>query len=179
MLASLTLLRDRIDNPTTYPFTVAAIQSLTTLTFSRSRLTFFTGENGSGKSTLLEAIALSYGLSLDGGNRNFAFDAGLPTAGTVIKMFDPMSKKSSTSTLRCIPVPNSNGDPRVASLYLKISSPPTSPAAQTSRPPPDSPSPSPPYPTRPPESPDVPARSHRASSASARSFESAHSAAHP
>jgi predicted ATPase len=57
-----------------YPFNVPAIQSLRTLTFDDSRLTFFTGENGSGKSTLLEAIALNYGLSLEGGNRNFNFD---------------------------------------------------------------------------------------------------------
>jgi predicted ATPase len=58
-----------------YPFNVPALQSLRTLTFAPSRITFFTGENGSGKSTLLEAIALNYGLSLEGGNRNFVFDA--------------------------------------------------------------------------------------------------------
>jgi predicted ATPase len=67
--------------PTHYPFDVPAIAALTQLTFS-SRVTFFAGENGSGKSTLLEAIALSYGLSLDGGNRNFAFDAVLPKDDT-------------------------------------------------------------------------------------------------
>ena len=82
MLASLTLLRDRIPSPPAYPFTVPIIQSLDTLEFSKNRLTFFTGENGSGKSTLLEAIALSYGLSLDGGNRNFAFDPDLPKDDT-------------------------------------------------------------------------------------------------
>jgi len=65
-----------------YPFNVPALQSLTTLAFSPSRITFFTGENGSGKSTLLEAIALNYGLSLDGGNRNFNFDADLPKGDT-------------------------------------------------------------------------------------------------
>ena len=65
-----------------YPFTVTAIASLRTQNFSNSRLTFFVGENGSGKSSLLEAIALSYGLSLEGGNRNFAFEADLPTADT-------------------------------------------------------------------------------------------------
>jgi predicted ATPase len=65
-----------------YPFNVPAIQSLRTLTFSDSRLTFFTGENGSGKSTLLEAIALNYGLSLEGGNRNFNFDPDLPQGDT-------------------------------------------------------------------------------------------------
>jgi predicted ATPase len=65
-----------------YPFNVPAIHSLTTLTFSDSRLTFFTGENGSGKSTLLEAIALNYGLSLEGGNRNFNFNPDLPQGDT-------------------------------------------------------------------------------------------------
>jgi predicted ATPase len=65
-----------------YPFNVPAIQSLRTLIFADSRLTFFTGENGSGKSTLLEAIALNYGLSLEGGNRNFAFDAEIAKGDT-------------------------------------------------------------------------------------------------
>jgi predicted ATPase len=68
--------------PNEYPFTVPAIKSMGTLELARSRLTFFTGENGSGKSTLLEAIALSYGLSLNGGNRNFAFEADLPKDDT-------------------------------------------------------------------------------------------------
>jgi predicted ATPase len=80
MLASISL---QPGHPTDiYPFDVPAIQSLTTLNFSRSRITFFTGENGSGKSTLLEAIALNYGLSLDGGNRNFVFEADLPKDDT-------------------------------------------------------------------------------------------------
>jgi predicted ATPase len=78
MLHSLTLQHSGTD----YPFNVPAIQSLRTLTFADSRLTFFTGENGSGKSTLLEAIALSYGLSLEGGNRNFAFDAEIAQGDT-------------------------------------------------------------------------------------------------
>jgi predicted ATPase len=79
MLASLELESDLRND---YPFNVPAIQSLRTLTFSPSRITFFTGENGSGKSTLLEAIALKYGLSLEGGNRNFAFDAGIAQGDT-------------------------------------------------------------------------------------------------
>lgn len=79
MLASLKLEGSSRD---VYPFNVAAIQSLRTLTFSNSRITFFTGENGSGKSTLLEAIALKYGLSLEGGNRNFAFDAEIAQGDT-------------------------------------------------------------------------------------------------
>jgi predicted ATPase len=82
MLTSLELQHGRIADPTAYPFTVPAIANLRSLEFSRDRLTFFVGENGSGKSTLLEAIALSYGLSLEGGNRNFVFDANLPSADT-------------------------------------------------------------------------------------------------
>jgi predicted ATPase len=79
MLASLELDGSSRD---AYPFNVPAIQTLRTLTFSDSRITFFTGENGSGKSTLLEAIALKYGLSLEGGNRNFAFDAEIAQGDT-------------------------------------------------------------------------------------------------
>jgi predicted ATPase len=78
MLHSLTLQHGGTD----YPFNVPAIQSLRTLTFTDARITFFTGENGSGKSTLLEAIALNYGLSLEGGNRNFAFDAEIAQGDT-------------------------------------------------------------------------------------------------
>jgi predicted ATPase len=80
MLASITL--QGIPNSSVYPFTVPAIRALRTLEFARSRITFFTGENGSGKSTLLEAIALNYGLSLEGGNRNFAFDAEIAKGDT-------------------------------------------------------------------------------------------------
>jgi predicted ATPase len=80
MLASVILQPGALTDE--YPFTVPVIRHLTTLEFSPSRITFFTGENGSGKSTLLEAIALNYGLSLEGGNRNFTFDANLPQADT-------------------------------------------------------------------------------------------------
>jgi predicted ATPase len=69
MLQSLHLLRERIFNPTAYPFSVPAIQSLKTLRFT-SRVAFFVGENGSGKSTLLEAIAGHIGFGREGGNRD-------------------------------------------------------------------------------------------------------------
>jgi predicted ATPase len=69
MLQSLHLLRERIPNPAAYPFSVPAIQSLTTLRFT-SRIAFFVGENGSGKSTLLEAIAGHIGFGREGGNRD-------------------------------------------------------------------------------------------------------------
>ncbi len=81
MLQTLTLLRDRIADPAAYPFSVPTIASLTHLKLT-ARVTLFAGENGTGKSALLEALALSYGLSLEGGNRNFAFDADLPAGDT-------------------------------------------------------------------------------------------------
>ncbi len=81
MLKSLQLLPNRIPSPAAYPFSVPSIATLTTLAFP-SRVTFFTGENGTGKSTLLEAIALAYGLSLEGGNRNFNFHPDDPTDDT-------------------------------------------------------------------------------------------------
>lgn len=73
MLKSLALLRERVADPTAYPFCVPAIASLTQLTFT-SRVTFFTGENGSGKSTLLEAIAAHIGFGREGGNRNYSIE---------------------------------------------------------------------------------------------------------
>lgn len=70
MLKKITLLRERIENQDSYPFTVPPIRALTELNF-RSRNCFFAGENGTGKSTLLEALAAHYGFGPEGGNRNF------------------------------------------------------------------------------------------------------------
>lgn len=74
MLKKLTLLRDRVGDWHSYPFSVPTIRELSELNF-RSRVCFFAGENGSGKSTLLEAIAAHYGFGREGGNRNFANDS--------------------------------------------------------------------------------------------------------
>ncbi len=74
MLKHLTVLPDRIADPTAYPFTVPAIANLRTLAFP-SRVTFFVGENGSGKSTLLEAIAAHVGFGREGGSRNLNSEA--------------------------------------------------------------------------------------------------------
>lgn len=71
MLKKITLLRDRVEDWDSYPFTVPVIRNLETLSFT-SRITFFAGENGTGKSTLLEAIAAHYGFGKEGGNRNFS-----------------------------------------------------------------------------------------------------------
>jgi predicted ATPase len=60
MLKKITLLRERVEDWNTYPFSVPAIASLPEIEI-HSRIVFFAGENGSGKSTLLEAIASHYG----------------------------------------------------------------------------------------------------------------------
>jgi predicted ATPase len=109
MLKSLTLLPERIADPTLYPFTVPAIRSLTHLTFD-SRITFFTGENGSGKSTLLEAIAAHIGFGREGGNRNFTNEST-----DSVRAIDPL-----TRALRLGFVPYRSGEGfyfRAESLY--------------------------------------------------------------
>jgi predicted ATPase len=73
MLKKITLLRDRVEDWQTYPFSVPAIRGLKELNL-RSRICFFAGENGTGKSTLLEAIAVHYGFGREGGTRSFAND---------------------------------------------------------------------------------------------------------
>ncbi len=73
MLKKITLLRERVEDWNSYPFTVPVIGSLDELAF-RSRICFFAGENGTGKSTLLEAIAVHYGFGREGGTRSFAND---------------------------------------------------------------------------------------------------------
>jgi predicted ATPase len=71
MLKKITLLRERIEDWTVYPFCVPTIASLPEINLD-SRIVFFAGENGSGKSTLLEAIASHYGFAPEGGNRSFS-----------------------------------------------------------------------------------------------------------
>jgi predicted ATPase len=71
MLKKITLLRDRVEDWTVYPFCVPTIASLPEINLD-SRIVFFAGENGSGKSTLLEAIASHYGFGPEGGNRSFS-----------------------------------------------------------------------------------------------------------
>ena len=73
MLKKIKLLRDRVEDWESYPFSVPAISSLGELVL-HSRICFFTGENGTGKSTLLEAIAVHYGFGREGGTRSFSID---------------------------------------------------------------------------------------------------------
>jgi predicted ATPase len=74
LLKKITILRERVEDWQSYPFSVPAIAGLDELTL-KSRLCFFSGENGTGKSTLLEAIAAHYGFGREGGNRNFFNDS--------------------------------------------------------------------------------------------------------
>jgi predicted ATPase len=68
-LKSLYLLKEKITNFQTYPFTLPLIQKIDSIDFL-GNVTFFVGENGSGKSTLLEAIAYQCGFNTAGGGRN-------------------------------------------------------------------------------------------------------------
>jgi hypothetical protein len=72
-LRSVTVLREKIADFQTYPFTVPAIRELEFLHFD-SPVIFFVGENDSGKSTLLEAIAYQCGFNTAGGGRNNAHE---------------------------------------------------------------------------------------------------------
>lgn len=72
-LRSVELMKERVDKPRQYPFTIPAIKHLTRLKFRRN-VTFFVGENGSGKSTLLEGIAHQCGFNTAGGGKNNVYD---------------------------------------------------------------------------------------------------------
>ena len=71
-LRSISLIRERVEDPSRYPFCIPAIRSLDVLHL-HPRVTFFVGENGTGKSTLIEAIAVQAGFNPEGGTRNFSF----------------------------------------------------------------------------------------------------------
>ena len=71
-LREISLKRDKISDPTVYPFTIPAVRHLQTLRFDPD-VTFLIGENGAGKSTLLEAISVALGFNAEGGTKNFNF----------------------------------------------------------------------------------------------------------
>lgn len=70
-LQSVSLVKERIENPNVYPFALPAVKALDRLALSA--VTYFVGENGSGKSTILEAIAVACGFNAEGGTNNFNF----------------------------------------------------------------------------------------------------------
>lgn len=69
---TIALKRDRIADPSAYPFSLPAVRNLDEIELHPS-VTFFVGENGSGKSTLLEALAVHVGVNAEGGSQNFSF----------------------------------------------------------------------------------------------------------
>jgi len=69
---SVSLIRERVEDLSRYPFCIPAVRSLDVLSL-HPRVTFFVGENGTGKSTLTEAIAVQAGFNPEGGTRNFGF----------------------------------------------------------------------------------------------------------
>jgi predicted ATPase len=71
-LLAVSLLRERIPSFDEYPYSLAAVRHLNTLTF-HPKVTFIVGENGSGKSTLLEALAVAWGFNPEGGSKHFNF----------------------------------------------------------------------------------------------------------
>lgn len=72
-LSYVEVMRSRVRNVASYPFSIAAIAALPDRLLLDPKVTFFVGENGSGKSTLLEAIAVAAGFNPEGGSRNFQF----------------------------------------------------------------------------------------------------------
>jgi predicted ATPase len=66
------LLRDRIEDPSAYPFNLPVLKDFEKLEL-HPKVTYLVGENGSGKSTILEAIAVAAGFNPEGGTTNFNF----------------------------------------------------------------------------------------------------------
>ncbi len=73
-LRNIKLLREEIEDFSSYPFSISPIKTLKELKLNRN-VTFFVGENGSGKSTLLEALALKCGFNTAGGGKNNYYNA--------------------------------------------------------------------------------------------------------
>ena len=65
--------RERVPSFNEYPFNIPVIKQLKSILFSKP-VSYFVGENGAGKSTLIEALAVSMGLSAEGGTRNMVYE---------------------------------------------------------------------------------------------------------
>jgi predicted ATPase len=85
---AVSLVRERVTNFDSYPFSLPAISKLGTMDLD-PKVTFFVGENGSGKSTLIEAIAVAAGFNAEGGSKNFNF----ATRGTHSPLHDALQLK--------------------------------------------------------------------------------------
>jgi predicted ATPase len=71
-LRAIQLVRDRVTDFKSYPFSIPSIAALDELALD-AKVTFLIGENGTGKSTLIEAIAVLSGFNAEGGSKNFRF----------------------------------------------------------------------------------------------------------
>lgn len=65
--------RNSVEDFDKYPFNIPIIKNLTEIQFEKP-VTFIMGENGSGKSTIIESLAISLGLSAEGGTRNMVYE---------------------------------------------------------------------------------------------------------
>lgn len=66
--------RERVPNFNEYPFNIPVVRNLKSVSFCKP-VTYLVGENGAGKSTLIEALAVSMGLSAEGGTRNMIYES--------------------------------------------------------------------------------------------------------
>lgn len=71
-IKEIKLLKDKIENPSIYPFNIDVIKNFNNLKLE-SPVTFLIGENGVGKSTFIEALAIACNLNPEGGTQNFNF----------------------------------------------------------------------------------------------------------
>lgn len=65
--------RQSVPDFDSYPFNIPVINNMRSVKLHKP-VTFLVGENGSGKSTILEALAVSFGLSAEGGSRNMTYE---------------------------------------------------------------------------------------------------------
>ena len=72
-IKGIRLNRNRVEDFGKYPFNIPIISRLTEIPFEKP-VTFIMGENGSGKSTIIESLAISFGLSAEGGTRNMLYE---------------------------------------------------------------------------------------------------------
>ena len=72
-IKGIRLNRNLVEDFDEYPFNIPIIKNLKEIRFEKP-VTFIMGENGSGKSTIIEAIAISIGLSAEGGTRNMVYE---------------------------------------------------------------------------------------------------------
>ncbi|MGM0845461.1 MAG: AAA family ATPase [Bacillota bacterium] len=86
-LKRISLMKDRIKDYESYPFSIPALRHFEVMELNHP-VTFFVGENGSGKSTLLEAVADQCGFNKGSGGRNanYSLEATQSALGEYIRL---------------------------------------------------------------------------------------------